>query len=108
MRPWRMAWSGGARGRWARCGQSGEEGLCPPGEIAGGDPAVEGAHAPPPFVDLHADRDFETATDRFHVVRVDDHRFAELLGGTGELREDEDAVLRCAAATGHVLLGDQV
>src|SRR5207249_4149228 len=74
----------------------------------GGDPPVEGAQPAAPLVDGHVDRDVEPAADRFHVVRVDDHRLAELLGGPGELREDEDAIRRRAAATRHVFLGDQV
>ncbi len=54
----------------------------------------------------HAERVLDLRRDVVDVVGVHAHRLGEILGGTGELRQDQHAVVVHAARD--VLLGDEV
>ena len=83
-----------------------EEGLRPVRDVILAHPPAQRTHPLAAFRMRHLDRAQDRVLHPVDVVRVDEQRRAQLVGGAGELAQDEHAVL--VPARRDVLLRDQV
>ena len=87
-------------------GQGREEAARPAGHVVGEDPAAQSPHPRADLARIHRDGLLDGGLEPVDVVRVDQQRAAQLVGGAGELREHQHSAV--VDARGDELLGDQV